>query len=445
MPPSPACPRSADPPPIPASRPGAILCRWLRGLSLLFLCCLPRPTAWADCRLLDGLAESGAFAVADAGGRVLDSCRLDQPMVPASVIKIATVQAALHLLGPDYRFVTEFYLDGQGNLTIKGFGDPTLMSEEVAAIVGHLRQQGLGQVRTLYVDASAFRLEGQVPGQEDSDNAYDAPVGPLSVNFNSVPLSKDKGGLIRSGEAQTPLLPIMAELGQQRPPGQHRVNICAGGYEAEGRMTEYAGQLFRALLEQGGIPVASLGGGRTGPGRDGRLFYRHQSRQTLSEISRSLLRYSSNFMANLVYLTCGAEAFGYPATWAKAREAVHRELARQLGAERAAAIVQVEGAGLSRANRITARTMLALLAAFRPHADLLGQEQGVSLKTGTLTGVYNYAGYLADGRPFVILLNQPGNQRAAVLARLSGSRIASAGGNASAGRGSRVGAARQKQ
>jgi D-alanyl-D-alanine carboxypeptidase/D-alanyl-D-alanine-endopeptidase (penicillin-binding protein 4) len=98
---------------------------------------------------------------------------------------------------------------------------------------------------------------------------------------------------------------------------------------------------------------------------------------------------------------------------------VRQELVRQLGPETASAIVQVEGAGLSRDNRVTGRAMLQLLARFRPHAELLKKEHGALLKTGTLTGVSNYAGYLADGKPFVILLNQSGNQRAAVLEQLA--------------------------
>ena len=80
--------------------------------------------------------------------------------------------------------------------------------------------------------------------------------------------------------------------------------------------------------------------------------------------------------------------------------------------------MQLEGAGLSRDNRVTVRAMLQLLTKFRPHADLLKKEHGTLLKTGTLTGVYNYAGYLPDGKAFVILLNQQANSRAAVLERL---------------------------
>ncbi|WP_310599277.1 D-alanyl-D-alanine carboxypeptidase [Desulfobulbus sp.] len=392
-----------------------------------------RQTGIAACRTIADLAPNGAYGLADAQGAITDGCNLDRALVPASVIKIATVSAALAILGPDYRFRTELFVDDRDNLFVKGFGDPSLVSEEVAELAGQLRRQGLRRVQTLYVDTTAFVLERQVPGSEDSDNPYDAPVGALSVNFNAVALTSDKSGRIASGESQTPVLPIMRELGQGRPPGSWRVNVCARGCgDAQARTARYAGELFQAMLAQNGITVAAFGGIRPTPAT-ARLVHAHESGQTLTEISGACLRYSSNFMANLIFLASGAKRFGYPATWEKARLAVHQELASQLGNGAAAAIVQVDGAGLSRDNRVTVRAMLQVLTRFRPHLGLLNQERGVAVKTGTLTGVYNLAGYLPDGRSFVILLNQPANRRADILARLlrpQGTNPAGSGGKA---------------
>lgn len=385
---------------------------------LVLLVSLPceRRVAQATCRSMADLITQGAYAVADSQGRLLDGCNSDRPLVPASILKIATVSAALAILGPDYRFRTEFFLDAQHDLFIKGFGDPSLVSEEIVGIAGQLRQQGLSRVKHIFVDASAFALEHQVPGQEASDNPYDAPIAPLSVNFNAVPLIKEQGGRVGSGEPQTPTLPLMAELAQSYPPGRYRLNVCTQGCAADQRVARYSGELFAALLRQQGIAVAGYGGMQPAPST-APLLYSHHSRQSLREISRSTLAYSSNFMANLIYLSCGAERFGYPATWAKARRAVHTTLTEQMG-RNAEAIVQIEGSGLSRENRVTAEAMLRLLAVFRPHRDLLNLEQGVALKTGTLTGVHNLAGYLPGGQSFVILLQQNANNRAAILARL---------------------------
>lgn len=386
-------------------------------LLLFFALAMDQRLAQASCRSMADLITGGAYAVADSQGRVLDGCNTDRPLVPASILKIATISAGLALLGPEYRFRTEFFVDGQQNLYIKGFGDPSLVSEEIALIAGQLRQKGLGRVGQVFVDTSAFALEHQVPGQEMSDNPYDAPIGALSVNFNAVPINKEKGGRVSSAEPQTPTLPLMAELAKNTLIGRSRINVCTGGCEAVPRVARYSGELFAALLQQQGIAMGGGYGGLRPAPAGARVFHTHQSRQTLRDISRSTLAYSSNFMANLIYLTCGAERVGYPATWAKARRAVHEHLVQQMGSD-AEEIVQVEGSGLSRENRVTAAAMLRLLAAFRPHRDLLNLEQGVALKTGTLTGVHNLAGYLPQGQSFVIVLNQGANNRAAVLARL---------------------------
>lgn len=56
-------------------------------------------------------------------------------LIPASILKIISTSAALHILSPQFRFKTEFYINGNivdsvlnGNIIIKGYGDPTLYS-----------------------------------------------------------------------------------------------------------------------------------------------------------------------------------------------------------------------------------------------------------------------------------------------------------------------------
>ena len=374
--------------------------------------------AWAAaCPGMQGLISKGSYAVADTSGKIVAGCNLDQALVPASVIKVATVLTAMQVLGPDYRFNTGFYLDSQANLYIRGFGDPSLVSEEINLIAAGLRMQGLRSVAVLFVVDSAFALECPVPGQAISDNPYDAPVGALAVNFNSIAVLKDKQGNVVSGEAQTPTLPLMHELAKRRPSGRMRLNVCCDGSEGRERSARYAGELFRAIFQQNGISVASLGGRATTPA-NAQLFYMHASSQNLSEISAALMHSSSNFIANLIFLQAGAKRKGYPATWQKARAVMQEELEVLLGAELAQTIRVVEGSGLSRESRTNARTMLTLLQRFRPYRAALRQQNGIARKSGTLTGVYNLAGYLPNGRAYVIMLNQSKNTRDSVLARL---------------------------
>ena len=116
-------------------------------------------------------------------------------------------------------------------------------------------------------------------------------------------------------------------------------------------------------------------------------------------------------------LTCVAKQYGYPATWDKGRRALAEFMREKLDlSERA--IKMVEGSGLSRKNRVSASAMLTLLHAFKPYGHLLPLEDGRRIKSGTLKGVYSYAGYFTDSGgldSFVLILNQSGNKRDKLL------------------------------
>jgi D-alanyl-D-alanine carboxypeptidase/D-alanyl-D-alanine-endopeptidase (penicillin-binding protein 4) len=369
------------------------------------------------------LIQNGAYGVSDLQGKIVEGCNLDTPYIPASILKVPTALVALSILGPAYRFTTRFYIDKQNNLYIQGFGDPLLIPEEIRLIVATLKQRGLQQINAIYIDDANFALEYQTPGSEFSNNPYDAPVGATVVNFNSVPIQVKKGGLVFSGGPNTPLLPIMSELATGYPPGKRRVNICQGGCRnTNQQMARYTAELFRAIQEEQGIPGQGEMGRKRIPAT-ARLLYEHHNSKNLLDLTSSFLKYSSNFISNLVYLAVGAKKFGWPATWAKADRAVEQELVRQLGPKTAAAIVHKDGAGLYRGDRVTARAMLEVLRIFRPYAWLLRKHQGVPTKSGSMKGVWNYVGYLKDGRPYVILLNQQANRRITVLRRLLGKDV----------------------
>ena len=72
-----------------------------------------------------------SILVADPAGRIIIAENEYQKLVPASILKILTSLAALHYLGSDYRYATEFFIDQNFNLKIKGYGDPLLISEVV--------------------------------------------------------------------------------------------------------------------------------------------------------------------------------------------------------------------------------------------------------------------------------------------------------------------------
>ena len=109
-------------------------------------------------------------------------------VVPASVQKYATALAALHYLGSQFRFSTEFYMDQNNELGIRGHGDPFLVSEEWQKIAEKLSDlPAVPKIsQGLFFDTSLFEKNIQIPGIKYSLNPYDARNGALVVNFNTV-------------------------------------------------------------------------------------------------------------------------------------------------------------------------------------------------------------------------------------------------------------------
>ncbi len=374
----------------------------------------------AAAAITEGLISNGGYAV-KKNNKYIAAYNLHIPYVPASILKIATALAALDILGPAYRFRTDFYLDEAQNLYIRGYGDPFLVSEEVAAIVVTLRELGCTEINGIFLDNTAFELPGPADGAGTSDNPYDARNSALAVNFNTIHIRKDINGAVVSAEKQTPTLEMMPELAENLPPGTHRVNITSEMEGGAAIMSRYVGELFRAFLKLENITGQGKIATRRTP-ENLTPIYTHYSRKTLVDIIEPLMRYSNNFIANQIFLSLGTQQYGYPATWDKSIRVIASHLQKKYNLVPMELNI-VEGSGLSRNNRVSPRAMIQLLDSFRKYAELLPQENGRYLKTGTLDGVYSYAGYLiTDGRldSFVLMLNQETNNRKRVLDMLEG-------------------------
>ena len=389
-------------------------------LVIFFLPCNQIPASSAEDQLTS-LISSGGYVVM-AGRKEIAEYRSSQPFIPASTIKIATTLAALEILGASQRFKTEFYLRDKTILTIKGYGDPFLTSEYIPAIAAALKQNGIRTISEVILDESFFRLSGPADGSRNSANPYDAINAALAVNFNSLPLLKYDTGSIASGEMQTPVLPLMKEIGGDLEAGRHRLNVSAFARQnGISNVLRYTAELFISIFQAEGIKVS--GSYRAGTiGDKDILVYTHRSHKTTTEVVRGCLRYSNNFIANQLFLLIGVKRYGPPATWKKAREAMKTFLQSRLGLG-SDLLHLVEGSGLSRNNRATPALMIAVLEAFKPYAALLPENSDVIMKSGTLSEVHNYAGYFKGKTsldPFVIFLNQPINNRKQILSLLRG-------------------------
>lgn len=351
--------------------------------------------------------NSASIILQSPDGQTVFSHTPNKAMVPASILKIATADAVISTLGKDYRIPTKFYLTEDHYLGIKGFGDPTLVSESLASIAIQLKKyfstHPPKDLQGFWFDTDFFAAQLKIHGQSHSNNPYDSSIGAIVANFNTIYIKKSHDGKIVSAEPQTPLTATAQQLAEKLSPGKHRINL---GQNDKLTMLYFA-ELLQVFLKKEGINIPLHIVNKSIPKTSTQIFV-HQS-LPLSEIIRKLLAFSNNFIANQLLLIFGATQKGGPANLDKSRQALSEFLIKTIGIDN---FTLEEGSGLSRKNQFSARQMLNVLLHFKPYQDLLKTDQKVfQAKTGTLRGVSSYAGYIlspsGDDYPFVIMLKNP--------------------------------------
>ena len=425
---------------------------------------LPSPVAQALAAAR--IPSASAAAVVQEAGAPRASLNVNPAaaMNPASVMKLVTTYAALELLGPAYRWKTEVFAgapvrDGvlEGNLVLRGDGDPKLDLESFWMLLRALRDRGLRDIRgDLVLDRSRFeRITGN-PGDFDGDEfrPYNVLPDALLVNYRSLRftfLPAPAGEAVRIAvEPRPPALEVVNALKLANgacPDGRAFRDLLQPAFEPEKKRVVFAGK-YPASCGEKDLHVAllspndhaqgifrqywsELGGTWSGAVREGaapegvRPFYTHES-APLGELVRGVNKFSNNVMGRQIFLTLGADAAGGPAGAAPAIAAIRSWLARKGVA--APELVLENGSGLSRLERISAENLGRLLVnAFRSAvmpeliaslpvaavdgtmrkrlsgAEVAGQAH---IKTGSLAGVRSIAGYVLDnqGRRIVVVL-----------------------------------------
>jgi len=361
--------------------------------------------------ILEKYVENGGFVFTSPEG-VIEHNRYAL-FTPASILKIATAAAAFEILGKGFHFTTTFYQDVNGDFYIKGSGDPFLTSEEITTIWKILARRKRQPFKHVYIDNSYFNLESTTAdGASGSTNPYDALNSSVAVNFNTLPILL-KNDSVFSLESQTPLIPLMKKYATDLAPGKYRISISNNTND----IATYAGELFIHLSPDINSSASAIISEKKVPAGVQPLYVHHSSK-SLYELIPPLLLYSNNFIANQIFLACGAKKYSAPATWMKAKNALEFFLNQKLKIKKLQFSIQ-EGSGLSRKNKLSPDAMITILNYFEPYHGLLPvKQQNVFIKSGTLTGVYSYAGYFSNGlstTPFVVMLNQKKNTRDQIL------------------------------
>jgi len=405
----------------------------------------------------------------DARAPVRLSYRAQEPVNPASVMKLVTTYAALDQLGPAYTWKTPVYIDGvvqggslKGDVYIQGQGDPTLVMERLWLMLRRLQGQGIQViVGDIVLDRTAFDVPEHDPARFDGEplRPYNAAPDALLLNFKSVSMgfAPDAAAGIARIQYDPPL------AGVQRQPS---VPLAAPGADCgdwraalRAELSDPARAAFQgvypAACGERVWPVAyadppgfaaravegmwrEMGGKLTGSVRQGKvpaglrpLF--STTSPTLAEVVRDVNKFSNNVMAQHVFLTLALQKNSV-ATFDGAREVLRQWWQARWGD--VPMPVADNGAGLSREARISAQALgrmlqtawtspvMPELVASLPIVGVDGtlrrskSRAGTAhLKTGSLRDVLAVAGYVhgASGRRYVLVAMV--NHAAAAAAR----------------------------
>lgn len=393
----------------------------LKFFIFLFFLCLLIAGPWQTTGLNAGtrndfenlIGKHDAMLITAPDGKIIFSKNAEKILIPASTLKIFTALVALYYLGPDYKFTTEFYLDSDINLKVKGYGDPLLISEVLLEISRKVGTK-IKKVSDIVLDDSYFAQPLTIPGVSSSTQPYDAPNGALCVNFNTVNF-KQANGVYVSAEPQTPLLPfalkkiIKLGLRQGRIVFSHNKNEC----------TFYAGHLIKYFLNNEGIQTTgSVKTGRVYKNKD-HLIFKYVSKFSLEEIISRFLEFSNNYTTNQLLIAAGAKAYGPPGTLDKGVLAALSYANNILYLKHTHI---TEGSGISRKNKTSAKDMEKILKAFEPYHSLMRHEGREFYKTGTLSGINTRVGYIENTKGqlyrFVVLMNTPGKSTRRIMEKL---------------------------
>ena len=380
----------------------------------IFYLCFPISLIAGDLSSLSHLiGDQDAILVGDPNGRVIFSKNAQKKLVPASILKIFTALVALHFLGEDHRFETDFYMDRDSNLKVKGYGDPFLISEVLDEISKILITK-FKSIHDIVLDDTYFHHPIVIPGITSSFEPYDAPNGALCVNFNTV-YFKRKNNIYVSAEPQTPLLPFV--LPRIRQSALDRGRIILSNEKKE--TTRYTGLLLQYFLEKKKVKLeGKVKIGRVLKERD-TLIFKYVSKYALKHIIVELMEHSNNFIANQLLIASGAKLDPPSGSLKKGVQA---------GNFFAKKILKIddfsfeEGSGISRKNKISADNMHKILKKFKSYHHLMRKKGREFYKTGSLKGVRTRAGYIRSRREglysFVVMINTPGKTTGSIMARL---------------------------
>lgn len=404
-----------------------------------------------------GTSGAGVSIRESETGDILYHFNGNIPRKPASTLKLLTGAATLSLLGEDYRYKTSLYIDGvvssgtlNGNVYLKGSGDPTLQYNQLLNFADALKNEGITEINgNLYGDESVFQGAQLTPGIAAEDESYyyaarttglvlspddDFDAGTIIIEATgetegekpTLLVKPNAMGMTIKNNAITVNEENQNTLSITRTYRTNEVmitgNIPVGSTEkqwvtVDNPTINTMNATKEAFIEQGmrftNTPIISRG---TVPENATEIFT-HQSRP-LKEMLSTFMKLSNNSMADIFVKTLGANSYGIGDTQTGVK--VLHEYGESIGLEMSNWSLE-DGSGMSHNNKISPNALTELLfntrnmAAYDTYYDALpigghsdrliggslrerftntSTEFKVFAKPGAISGVNTLAGFV---------------------------------------------------
>lgn len=376
----------------------------------------------------------------------------EQKKIPASISKLATAGAVLDQFPPGHKFKTVLGLDADkvsgetysGDLYLKGGGDPSFVSENMWFLINQFERNQIKKIKgSIIVDDLLFdSVRFDESRQENRvDRAYDAPVGAMSFNWNSVNIfvrpdqSGKKPKVFLDPDVEIFTVDNRAQQNEsdktdilvERKGSQIIVSGTIGkkskefvAYKNIQDPAEWSGRNLKLFLKQRGIVVEGEVKAGVMP-KSMKIVAEYESK-AIEGILADMNKFSNNYVAEMLTknLSISGDDIG---TLKKGMGKINEYLARiKLPKDQ---YYLINPSGLTRENKMSAKAMTYFLEVihkdFKVFPEFLVSlpisgvdgtlkkrmrnepaERWVRAKTGYLTGVVSLAGYAgrADGRVF---------------------------------------------
>lgn len=331
-----------------------------------------------------------------ADGKILYEKEADLPLTPGSVAKVFGAAALLKNFGLNYRIETDFFYSGnfnkgaiEGDLIVVGHGDPKLVNEDLWKIVADFEHMGVKSFSgNLVIDNSFFR-EIQDDGRVErvAQNSYDAPLAPLSVNFNTYELSLlpgkkvgDKGQVqfypyplegvpirnylktVSSDKKETIQVRRVLEKGKDFIEVSGTIKLSSPLkkiHRSTSQATRLSGETIKAFLKSRGILLkGKIKEGLLKDYKESKKLLSYKG-QALSSHVKDFLAYSNNFMTDMLVNVLGASFSDHGDTHEVGMKFVNDFMKTKSFPSKG--FYLENASGLSKKSRTTARQMVSFL------------------------------------------------------------------------------------